>query len=585
MITEHEYQLGGSCPTKILHQRAQLPRADKHDSFAAWMRAESGKLRAFARLLFPSAVEMVVSAADTQVLEIRNALAAGQAVANAALVGETARCRVDMLVPDGPLLRLTSFVAKAVNLEQQRLGLEFSYAPGKLRREWREVLEAMAFRARIAEELFPEFQVVPQLVVPIKGVRCSTEGLHRLFVEHESGWSINSAAAAAEATNLLRVVSVAEECALLRTVVARKVDVLSALLANPGAQSLSYRCKKCEFRVPGEESGFDRCWGPLAKVEPSMFDLAYMYFIQDSNGQPVANRLIQEGRVSLWDIPVEQITGDYAERQMMQLQGTKTGEEIIMQELSEELSNVEYPQFYLDIETLRCSAIPPHQGTGVNELILFQFSIHVRRSPGAELEHIGWLNTNKSAPNRRFLAALRQALGDAGTVFVWTEYEENSFAELLSELIASGAEGEDCEWLRGFLPSGRVIDLHDLCFKHYFHPAMRGRTSIKSVLPAVWSVNSPVKCGIPYSEFPADCDPYAALKKAGQISDGCLAMEGYLDVLGSDIEASRLATQSLERYCYVDTLAMAYIHDYWLWRLATDANRKPHIGREDDIIL
>jgi hypothetical protein len=166
------------------------------------------------------------------------------------------------------------------------------------------------------------------------------------------------------------------------------------------------------------------------------------------------------------------------------------------------------------------------------------------------------------------LAALRAALGDDGTVCVWTRYEEVSFAELLSELIGSGDDGDDFQWLRRFLVSGRILDLHDVCFRCHFHPLMGGRTSIKTVLPALWSVDTPVKNWTPYSEFPPGTDPYACLKQAGAISDGCLAMEGYLDVIGPDAEKGRAAREALERYCRVDTLAMFYVLDYWEWRLA-----------------
>ena len=89
-----------------------------------------------------------------------------------------------------------------------------------------------------------------------------------------------------------------------------------------------------------------------------------------------------------------------------------------------------------------------------------------------------------------------------------------------------------------------------------------------SFLATVVLLYTPLKSLAPYSEFPADMDPYACLKKSGAISDGCLAMEGYLDVIGSDGERSRAAREALERYCRVDTLAMFYVLDYWAWRLA-----------------
>ncbi len=307
---------------------------------------------------------------------------------------------------------------------------------------------------------------------------------------------------------------------------------------------------------------------------------SYMYFIQDPNGKPVADRLAREGRASLWDIPREKIVGEYAPRQLMQLEGTATGREIALPDLAGALGALSYPLVCLDIESLR-SWLPAHREESVNELVLFQFSIHTRSSAGADWTHTGWLNTDITHPNERFLAALHAALGDSGTVCVWTQYEEQSFTELLSELLSKGKDSDDIQWLIHFLSSGRVLDLHSVCFRFYFHPLMKGRTSIKSVLPAVWSVDSPVKRLPPYSEFPPETDPYAVLKQAEMISDGVMAMEGYLEVVGTNTELSRTAAKALERYCYIDTLAMAFVFDYWMWRLANPqepALRAENIG-------
>lgn len=293
-----------------------------------------------------------------------------------------------------------------------------------------------------------------------------------------------------------------------------------------------------------------------------MFDLTHMYFVQDENGDPIANRLAREGRVSMHDIPSELIKGEYAARQRMQLEGTATEREIIRPELAEEMAAVDYPMHFLDIETVR-SLVPVHRGAQVNELTLFQLSVHSRMSEGGELVHQAWLNTEPSNPSCRFLAALRKAIGDHGTVCVWTRYEEMSFRELVAGLIGCGVEGEDFDWLRNFLVSDRMLDLNALCFEHYFHPLMRGRTSIKSVLPAVWSVDSPVKTRAPYRQFPAE--PYSHLKAAGAVADGCAAMEAYLQLQRQDFQPA--AADQLLRYCEVDTIAMACVWDYWAWRL------------------
>jgi hypothetical protein len=566
IVTELEFCLGGTCPTKILHARAGLPRAEDSDSFAAWMGQEAGKVRALARELFPNAVDVGTTDLAAGWQKTTELLAASGSVARAVLVTENAACRADVIEGSGSILRLYTFVPKAVDLEKYRFGLEFTSSSGRLRREWREHFELIAFRVWIARQLFPSHRIVPLVVVPVVGVPCSVEGLHGYFENRDGRWVLTSTHAAAEANRLLRVMSVAKECEPLVATVAARVETLRGFLAKPLAPAIGYHCKKCEFQVPGVKNGYDQCWGPLARVTPHMFDLAYMYFIHDPDGHPVADRLAREGRVSMHDIPEDLIAGEYAERQHMQIEGTSIGREIIRPELYDALANATYPMHFLDIEALR-SLVPAHQGLKVNDLALFQFSVHSRASDGASLTHVEWLNTEPADPNRRFLAALRAAVGDTGSVCIWTRFEENSFAELLTELIAAGVEDEDFDWLRRFLVSGRLLDLHELCFKYYFHPRMKGRTSIKIVLPAVWSEPSPIKEIAPYNQFAID--PYTLLKSADAVGDGCAAMEAYLAMQAPE-HHEEMGGQLL-RYCGIDTIAMVFIWDYWKWRMAGSA--------------
>jgi hypothetical protein len=120
----------------------------------------------------------------------------------------------------------------------------------------------------------------------------------------------------------VKVISVDKPCQTLRTVVERRLTEIRSELASPKPPLLGYRCKKCEFRATGTASGFEQCWGRLADVKPHMFSLNYMWYIQDENGRPVADRLAREGKVSMWDIPESRIIGEHAPRQLMQLDRT-----------------------------------------------------------------------------------------------------------------------------------------------------------------------------------------------------------------------------------------------------------------------
>ncbi|MBI4623084.1 MAG: DUF2779 domain-containing protein [Verrucomicrobia bacterium] len=165
----------------------------------------------------------------------------------------------------------------------------------------------------------------------------------------------------------------------------------------------------------------------------------------------------REDRVPLWDIPEDEISGEYAQRQRMQLESERTGEEIILPGLKAALDKLTYPVFGLDIETIR-SLVPVHREAKVNGLTLFQFSVTEQRERGGTLSYHDWLNTTAGNPNRAFLAALRTALGDHGSVLVYTQYEETAFRELLCEFISAGDDSDDVLWLKRFLDSGRLVD-------------------------------------------------------------------------------------------------------------------------------
>ena len=557
MISESEYRLGRTCLTKILHKRAGLPRNDTGNSFGRWMQSEAGKVRALAMALFPGAINASGNVEDTARLVPCNS-----SIANACFEGAEISSRVDIWVREERLIRLHSIVPKMFDLRRHELGLELHSQAGNLRGEWREHLEIIALRAATVRELFPGHRVISKMVVPCRGAAAEIERLHSHFGEQAGEWIITDPAVSAEAVRLLHVIDVTRDTAILEAQSTIKVSSMVQFLSNPGRAELKYRCKKCEFRVPKELSGFDACWGPLARVTPHMFDLAYMYFVQES-GHPVADRLAREGRVSVWDIPEERIVGDYADRQRLQLEGTRCGQEIVRPGLMEEMGTAIFPLHFLDIETIR-SLLPVHLGSTVGGLTLFQFSVHRLDSTKGDLEHIAWLNDEPSDPNLRFLAALRAALGDVGSVLVWTHYEEQSFHELLAELLGVGAAGPDIEWLKRLLFSGRILDMHELCFLYYWHPGMVGRTSIKAVLPAVWSTDTKIKFSPPFSRWAPEMDPYSTLAAAGKVGDGVQAMESYLSLIAALAENAFQPRAELLEYCGWDTEAMVYLWKYWL---------------------
>jgi hypothetical protein len=85
---------------------------------AAWMRAETGKVRALARHVFPHAVRPSATEPVAAEIETRQLIAAGTPVRGGRLCANQLHCGVDFLVPDLDTIRVYQTVARPVDLEQ-----------------------------------------------------------------------------------------------------------------------------------------------------------------------------------------------------------------------------------------------------------------------------------------------------------------------------------------------------------------------------------------------------------------------------------------------------------------------------------
>jgi hypothetical protein len=110
--------------------------------------------------------------------------------------------------------------------------------------------------------------------------------------------------------------------------------------------------------------------------------------------------------------------------------------------------------------------------------IPFQWSLHVQRAPGAALEHFEFLANDTSDPRRAFISTLSDALGDSGSIVVYSQQFES---QRLSELAACLPEFEG----RIKTIQDRLCDLLRIVRDHVYHPDFAGSYSLKSILPAL----------------------------------------------------------------------------------------------------
>lgn len=186
--------------------------------------------------------------------------------------------------------------------------------------------------------------------------------------------------------------------------------------------------------------------------------------------------LIDSRIYSIYDVPKD---FELTEIQRNQIDVAQSKKVIIKKvELEEFLNTVKYPISFLDYETFP-SAIPRFIGYKPYDQIPFQFSLHVLRREGHELEHYEFLHSESNNPDLKFIKALNDLLPIEGSVIVWNKQFESGINTKLSE------RNSDFSTLLKAI-NDRMIDL-ELPFKKqfYVHPGFVGKTSIKKVLPTL----------------------------------------------------------------------------------------------------
>ena len=187
----------------------------------------------------------------------------------------------------------------------------------------------------------------------------------------------------------------------------------------------------------------------------------------------------------------------------------------------------------IDYETFGPAA-PLFDGYRPYQRIVFQYSLHVKKSPDADLEHYEYLCREIKDPTSELAVSLRNAVGPQGSFISWNK----SF-----EIGCNNEMGARCSQCADFLNSinDRMYDLMQ-CFKkgYYVHKDFKCSASIKKVMPVLV--------------------PNLSYKKLN-IQEGGTASESWLKVTDSKInqdERDKLARDMLD-YCQLDTLAMVEI--------------------------
>jgi len=197
--------------------------------------------------------------------------------------------------------------------------------------------------------------------------------------------------------------------------------------------------------------------------------------------------------------------------------------DLVRGDLEASLGRIEEPVRHLDFETF-APAIPRFVGNRPYSSIPFLFSVHTEGL--ATPEHEDYLHEGTDDPRPRLAERLIQALGTQGSICVYSRFEHQVIRGLIHAL------PRRAEALQRILR--RLVDLHAVIRRHYYHPAFRGSFSLKSVLPALTDTA--------YDDL--------------SITDGQLASVRYMRALATDDGAERQTIfEDLRAYCARDTMA------------------------------
>ena len=298
---------------------------------------------------------------------------------------------------------------------------------------------------------------------------------------------------------------------------------------------------KCSIGIhcsdPYDCSLIDKCWKDVP--EGSVFEFFRMF-------KKKCFKLHDSGVICLNEVPEDIKLND--KQKIQRRLAFDGGKHVDKLGIKNFLNNLQYPIYYLDFETIN-PAIPKYDGMKPYQRIPFQFSLHVQKKEGGELKHISFLAEGMSDPRPKFMQALKDNLGEKGSILVYNQSFEKG---VMNE--SSDALPEFKEWyIKNILP--RIKDLWDV-FKDfdYYDPKQKGSTSIKYVLP--------VLSNLKYDNL--------------DIKNGILASLEYERITyGYVLEKERLKVrEALEKYCELDTLAEVLIVEALKKKLKVKGDKK-----------
>lgn len=647
-LTKSRYKLGLECPTKLYYtnKKSEFANIKLDDPFLQSLAKGGFQVEALARLEYPDGHLIQAEHHEYQkAIDETNALLKQEncVIFEAAFAHETLFIRADILVKKGNHIELIEVKAKSFDPNDDYL---FVGKKGGMVGDWKPYLFDVAFQRYVIQKSYPEFQVRAYLQMADKTKRAGVNGLNQMFRISKDGDKRK------DTQQLVQNITEIGGSSVLSKI--NIDDILNKIVSGHFKYSANFNldfeegiyflannyetdtkinfpisfsaCKTCEFKHDPEnphlKSGFEQCfksqlnWGEAEFKKPNLMQ------VWDFKS---GNKLLNENQIILMEdltedlYPVKENAGQISrtERQWLQIdKGVQNDDSIFVlkEELEEVMRSWTYPLHFIDFET-SAVALPFNQGRKPYEQVAFQFSHHVIHEDGS-IEHANeFLMADVGAfPNFDFVRALKNALGDTGTIFRYSNHENTILNAIYNQLLESSESDKDAlmDFIRSISHAKNdsvekwkgdrdMVDLCEVYKMFYFDPHTKGSNSIKAVLPALLrrsqflqdkyqseiselglsSKNFPpshiwltVKNGEvenPYKTLPPVFENWSAEMLDGLLSDvenlnnggAALTAYGFLQYTDmSEDERNRIIT-ALLRYCELDTLAMVMIWEHF----------------------
>lgn len=588
-LSKSEFTLSMDCRTKLYYKKNSYPTVKSE--YLELLRVGGYMVGKFAQLLFDgSEIEFDgnVEEAFEATMDLLNANES-IIIYEATFFKDNLLARVDVFEKKNNNLKIIEVKSSSFDSD--------TFEPGSkpFMTKYKEKLQDVAFQYFICKKIFPNALLSASLMMPDKNKTVSINNLPTFFSIHKKEKSsfyeveFTGDIKSVRGSNFLTEIDVTDIVISMLPEIETSVNLfLSDLLATNGISKyitpLNKACRDCEFRANKTDfrDGFNECWGELAKVEPHVFDL---YFMGSLGGikEPLVNKLISEKKVSLFDVPESALQKERGKRQTIQIKNTRENKEWVSDELAGIMNGIQYPLYFIDFEA-SILALPYHKGMRTYEKVAFQWSCHKIDKPGQEPIHFEWINVDNIFPNFEFAETLRECIKNDGSILTWASYENTTLREIKDQMTKYSYDNPELsKWLTSLIktkekPDTRIVDMNDLTLKHYFHPLMKGKTSLKWVLPAVWQSDPKLHeydFSKKYFKTEQDqiLDPYETLPKieiaeqAEVVMEGTGAMMAYQEMLyglsKNNSEIKESWKRLLLQYCELDTAAMVLVWKHW----------------------